>query len=665
MNMWRLLVGISWVAFAGAAVAQNNSSTFSQTGSDNLAAVDNDSPGNTDNAAAITQNGTFNRADVLQIGSSNSSLIEQLGSFQTSTHQQVGTFNGARSRQIGDFQIMASTQVGDFNSSTLEQAGIHNRSFVRQGYAFDSTVPQGEQRPGDFNSASIDQNGAGLDSVIDQRAESANGVRASNNRATVLQRSNGSSTSIQQTSSILQESSGNIAEVSQYDGAIGAANSSSIEQRNSATPASVSVNSASVEQRGSGQSSQVSQDGNSNVAAVQMSGGGSAADEGNVSVISQQGTGHSATLTHVDRAGTTRRGNVSDISQTGSSQSSIVYQAGLGDQSQIIQRDGVNSGTYASGERARASALVAQNAIGATARIEQQGDNYGEVVQALGSGMSSSLTQTDAGDQAGNRSFNSAIISQYGEANVAQVEQNAVGAVATLWQRVGSSGNSMTLGQGSGGTAGASTTSVTGFAPGATGANAQALNANLIQNGANNRTIVYQDGVSLEADVRQYGTGTSASPNRVFVSQTGVDNGAVALQESGVGLSGAGDPSSGNPGDEFYFAGGARSAEIAILQTSSGNQATINQYGPGQLARIEQSGGGSNTASIVQENGATNATAVIRQTGTNNSYYIVQTMPGQYIVVTQTGTGNSAINANIIQRGPTGGSAGFTPPPGS
>jgi hypothetical protein len=40
---------------------------------------------------------------------------------------------------------------------------------------------------------------------------------------------------------------------------------------------------------------------------------------------------------------------------------------------------------------------------------------------------------------------------------------------------------------------------------------------------------------------------------------------------------------------------------------------------------------------------------------------VLQTVPGQYIVVTQTGTGNT-VN-NVVQRGDNSGSNGFTPPP--
>jgi hypothetical protein len=53
-------------------------------------------------------------------------------------------------------------------------------------------------------------------------------------------------------------------------------------------------------------------------------------------------------------------------------------------------------------------------------------------------------------------------------------------------------------------------------------------------------------------------------------------------------------------------------------------------------------------ATILQERPATNATAVIRQTGNNNSYNVLQTAPGQYVVVSQ--TGNNNVVTNVVQR---------------
>ena len=67
------------------------------------------------------------------------------------------------------------------------------------------------------------------------------------------------------------------------------------------------------------------------------------------------------------------------------------------------------------------------------------------------------------------------------------------------------------------------------------------------------------------------------------------------------------------------------------------------------MARIEQTGP-RNRASILQEVGATNATAVIRQSGSDNSYSVTQTQPGQYLVVSQSGSNNAV--TDVVRRGP-------------
>lgn len=664
----RLLAGFSTVAFAtSTAAAQNNTSIYDQVGANNNASVDNTAEGNSNNSSVILQNGVFNSATVFQRLTANTSFIQQVGSFQTATHQQVGNFNQANATLNGDFQIMAATQVGSFNSSSVSQSGLHNRAIVRQGYAVDASIPNGELRAADFNNASIDQIGAGLNAVVEQRGASQAAFAASENQAFVTQRSSGSSTSIQQSSTIIQESRGNFGRVLQLDGAVDAANTSTVVQRNLTNPGALSLNSATVEQRGQGQQSTITQNGISNRASAVMAGGG-AGGVGNTSVIDQQGVNQFASYTAVRMAADRSLSNRSQVTQLGNEHESRVFQAGVGDQVTVRQENGVNVGTYADGAIARGSVYVSQNSRMSSIAIDQTGDNYSEAVQALGENQSVTLDQTDAGDIAGMRASNTAIISQYGTNNQILLTQDSIGATATVWQQRSSSSNVATIEQGTGQTALASTSGVPGFSAGSTGAATSGLATDIVQAGIGNRGTVYQDGVSLQVRVEQFGVSTGAAPNNVFVSQTGSGNRANVVQGAGVGPSTAGDPASGNSAadnggtaDEFYFAGGSRSAEVAILQTSSNNSASVRQDGRGQLARIEQSGAG-NVAGITQELGGTNATAIIRQTGNNNSYFIVQTTPGQYIAVSQTGSNN--VVTNVVKRGPDGGSNGFVPPPG-
>jgi hypothetical protein len=654
MSPKALLLGISLAALAaGTAQSQTttNSSQFNQTGTGNTATIDNAVVGNSNNSGTVIQNGTNNSATIIQRNSFNRSFIQQIGTLNQAASRQVGTSNAADSRQSGDFNGSFVTQIGDGNSSTAVQVGIYNSSTVRQGFAVEANVPEGEARPANSNVAAVDQNGSGLSSLINQRASSAVGPAASNNTSSVFQRSSITSNAIQQVSQITQESRGNYAELFQFEGSTAAPNSSTIVQRYSAAPSSnpLSGNAASVAQRGAGNQSRVTQDGLRNAAQVRTQGGGTAAGDGNSNVISQTGNDLAAQLT-VGRSNVPAVGNSATLIQTGNANSAIVYQFGTHDHANISQADGPNTGTSSSGAAARAVAGVYQNAVRDSATVQQVGDNFADVTQAFGSDSAVTVQQQDAGDLNGARAFNSAIVAQYGTNNRVTVGQDALNAQATAWQKVGSTNNSTEISQGTGRTGLTSTAGTPGFPAGPVGAGTVNVLANVTQAGSYNDTTIYQDGASLRAEANQNGSGTSSLRNIVFVSQTGSANSARAFQGSGVGPSAAGDSASGNSAaqnggtqDEFYFAGGARSAELRILQTNTGNSASIEQYGRGQLGRIEQSGS-ANSASIVQEAAATNATAVIRQTGNGNSYSVTQSAAGQYIVVTQTGNNNSANN---------------------
>lgn len=292
------------------------------------------------------------------------------------------------------------------------------------------------------------------------------------------------------------------------------------------------------------------------------------------------------------------------------------------------------------------------------------------------------------------RQYNQALVTQYGNLNSMALNQTARNGFVSAFQRTGSSNLVLDFEQGTGRTNNYSGSNsggpsvqpaITGTAVAGASVNATAFAE---QGGTNNGAMVSQDSSNSYIRVTQLGTGSSPvtaanfangvnqgqmGGNVVIVAQQGSANRATAFQDVGVGRSAANAPASGNsaaqntannggtatPEDDFYFAGGSRSAEIDILQGGSNNFAFASQAGTGQYARIEQAGTG-NLAQIMQQSGATNATAIIRQSGSGNSYYVTQTLPGQYIAVNQFGTNNNA--NNIVTRGPAGGSAGFTPP---
>ena len=219
-----------------------------------------------------------------------------------------------------------------------------------------------------------------------------------------------------------------------------------------------------------------------------------------------------------------------------------------------------------------------------------------------------------------------------------------MGATAVVFQRRESSFNSVAVAQGL-----RNAETQDPHHPSPTRSETFNLVTDVTQAGTRNSADIGQWGVFLQAVVEQSGSGTVANPNRVLVRQRGRGNSVAAQQSANVGPSAAADPASGQAGDEFFFAGGARSAEIVILQSNIGNSATVTQRGRGQLVRVEQTGQ-RNRASVLQEAGATNATLVIRQSGSDNSYSVTQTQPGQFLLVRQSGSNNAV--TDTIRRGP-------------
>jgi hypothetical protein len=644
-----LLFGASAMAVATSASAQSlNTSQVSQTGTSNNANVDNNVSGNSGNSSTVIQNGFANQASVYQRATFNRSYVQQIGVQNSATHEQAGSVNAADTRQLGDFNKGLITQVGDANSGSVTQQGYYNGSTVRQGYALDETVPSGESRRANNNLATVDQNGAGLGSLVEQRANASSALPASDNFVSVVQRSSGASQTVQQESKIRQESRGNSASVEQYDGSTTAPNSSSIVQRSGGFSSvdQVASNSASIVERGSGQKSEILQDGARNRSTVSLSGGGQGS-LGNSSTTNQTGTDLAVAITAAPVNGAGGEANSAQVEQTGNYHQSTIYQFGTSDIADIAQGN-VGEPVLYGAEAQHGSAFVSQNASANQVTVEQRGDNAADVTQGFGGASAVTIYQTDAGELGAGRALNNAVVAQYGQTNDLRIEQNSINAAATAWQKVGSANNSADVRQGAGATGLSSTTTIAGFTSGPGGAGSQNLSAAVTQAGGFNSSTVFQDGANLSAVVEQQGAGSANFRNLVFVSQSGGGNSAKAFQGSDVGSSPSDGPASGNSSsqnggasaDEFYFAGGSRSAEIVILQTSTGNNATASQFGKGQLARIEQSGS-NNVADILQEAGATNATAVIRQSGSNNSYSVVQSAAGQYALVTQTGQGNA------------------------
>jgi hypothetical protein len=528
---------------------------------------------------------TTNQSDVSQTGTDNILVIDNARAGNDQNRSSL-IQNGTSNRAT-------VIQIGDFNESLIRQIGDRNIT--------------NHTEEGDFNRAETVQTGDDHGSAIRQRGLSNSAVVEQQGTRLRSQIAQGSGASATEDFTFAQFYDPNVA-----------ATRSGNDNRVSVSQIGTDLNST-VRQRAAANSS-------------------ASADNNNGRII-QRGNGNLSTLTQESR------GNVAEVFQ---------FQGGntttLRNQTTVTQ--GNSAATSASNPLSnnRASASVAGQSNSGT--INQNGRNSNaELSQGLGQG----LTQRGSGVS------NLVRVSQAGNTNSVTVAQDSVAAVGDVWQQAGSpegrsSNNSVDLQQGTG-TTGSDSFSAGFFGNTApTGAATRNLTADVIQgNNPNSASFnvaqVRQDGVDLTAIVRQAGTGTSALPNLVRISQqggTGGANRATGVQGAGVGPSAAGDPAAGQAGDEFFFGGGARSAELNILQSGSANSATIEQRGRGQFARIEQGPGTGNTASILQDVAATNATAVISQTGSNNTYDVVQTGPGQYIRVRQ--TGNNNVVTDVVRR---------------
>ncbi|MDP8914123.1 MAG: hypothetical protein M3N39_11175, partial [Pseudomonadota bacterium] len=431
--------------------------------------------------------------------------------------------------------------------------------------------------------------------------------------------------------------------IAQFEGSQAAPNVAKLTQDASGSLIDISA-------RGFGNLTDVQQHGRGHKAHISMSAGGvssSGASQGNSVVLKQNGSTQTAAFSIGNTLAVWGKGNSAEVAQGGSNHLVRLWQRGNSDVVAVEQSDSDNPNSKA--DPYRAVADIAQFASGSTVAVKQVGYANAMVSQGAGHGSSVKINQTEPSSGTIDKG-NVIKVSQSGIGSRLDAAQSGINVEAIVWQKLGGLENAALVQQGTGGTATAGFSS-TFFGSTATdvAAAARNLTAKVTQAGGRNNAQLRQDGVGLAATVEQLGTGAVDFSNSVRVAQQGSGNTATARQSANVGASSSAAPASGQAGDEFYFAGGARSAEITILQSNSGNAASAEQRGQGQVARIEQSGQ-NNIASIAQSELATNATAVIRQSGNGNSYTVSQDQAGQYISVSQTGTGNSI--TNVVQRGP-------------
>ena len=675
--------------------ASDSISTSRQFGVANAALVNQQSGGDLTSDIVQDAGGGFfasgNLADVLQRGSYNSSSLTQSSNGNIAFVRQqgggVGAGAGAGAQNLSTVNQTGPGSADDDNYTFVSMEGLGNRSTVAQngtGNHAENTLGAGGYNPNAANNA----NPANLDGV------GATGMTAAPSSAyfttpTSSRPARSRVTTIPAGSGMSYE--GNRSNISQTG--------SDLAAYYKVADGGVLLNgtpTASAGDRGKGNESFVNQDGRDHISEVWQRGvlelnTVNQSDSASGSVDQNGNTVRTYGSTNPNNQRTnTREGQYGANLYTSRAFASVSTNGDLS--TTYVEQDGDNNAeiTIGGGENPAAHLYNSVN----TAVITQVDAGDGIVSPTPGGNQvddpfnpfDDDPTQGTPGSVV--RQWNDARIVMRGDFGYAQVRQNALNARGTVFQQVGSSNNGASIQQGNGLT-GSGITNLFGagqdstvnsqqtsnFTAGAGGAATINVEANVTQAGKGNDTYIGQDGVVLVANVTQLGTGGNANGpqfqsgglrNLVVISQTGAENTATAIQNAGVGASLSTSPASGNPAatnddpgdDEFYFAGGSRSAEIRILQSNFGNDAYAEQSGLGQRARIEQSGH-DNDARIIQTSGATNATAVIRQLGNNNNWQITQTAPGQYQVITQTGNFNSA--TDIDGAGLNGGSSGSGP----
>ena len=160
---------------------------------------------------------------------------------------------------------------------------------------------------------------------------------------------------------------------------------------------------------------------------------------------------------------------------------------------------------------------------------------------------------------------------------------------------------------------------------------------NIDASGATNGVIdLYQVSSSMPGEENQAGTALnpivqSGSGHVARIGQGATWNGSVWVPGTAVANNTASIRQTGAGGDNAL-----------IVQTSSGNTATITQYGAAATASITQGSTG-NTASILQHGSTT--TASITQGGAGGHIATIETLAdyvGAGVIVTQTGASNRA-----------------------
>lgn len=382
-------VSCSFLALAATSASAQTSANvvdIDDRGDNNRARVSNDLAGNVDN-----------RVDIAFVGNSNDATVDQQGSENNVDLSHQGSLNRHLSRQIGYR-----------NSVKLQQIGDENYSYVDQ-YLDPRIAVVGDR------SVEVTQHGTANSSLVTQIHW--------DNEATVIQGLDGAQ-SVGASSTILQYSAGNVANVTMTGGGKDASNRSIIEQTR--IDPIVTNNHADAVINGSENFSYLYQSGAEQRASHRQSGTQNtivSRSTGNLHTnnVSQSGLRNSSNVIQV--AG---NGNTSNIMQNVGDSIVVLVQAGSNNNSSVLQNFGGNSAAvYQNGNFGVSS--IGQDGAGNTARVAMTG--------LSDSSANSSVIVQNRVD--GPNLNNSAEVFLFGSGNVSNIAQVGSNHVATVSLRGG------------------------------------------------------------------------------------------------------------------------------------------------------------------------------------------------------------------------------------
>lgn len=579
--------------------------------------------------ATVTQSGDGAESVILQTNTRNhsvrvtqagdsSSFVAQNGGLDTSAEvlQQGGDANTAIVFQQGG----NTSQVGDSvpGNTTVNGAGIPNNS--RGGIIQNGSLNTAEVYQGDFTGlgdrargsrASTTQTGDENDSIIIQNISGPSSGGSASQDVDVIQSGDDNISSVVQAG---------IRDAQQVDVLqSGNDNLSRVEQSDTADSAPVGGNIVNVMQFGDQNDSFVDQKAATATARVSQTStgpvfgaprtdqpdylGNNASVRANYSRINQTGAG--AVDAGVTQSGTGNRSDIAQSTAAGTTAIADVSQNGIFNNSAVRQTAAAIAAVTQAGAYGDNDSFVDQSADGATATVNQFGNNSTNGPN-FPSNQSLILQQADADanvTQTGSQNFSA--VSQLAGANgasatvVQTTDPAAIGnaspqnestivqtALTTAYvEQIGQSNVSRVTQNGAGATTGFATANLEGTAAFVSqkGFNGEST-VTQAASGSNNEAVLIQTDLSVNAvsEIEQIG-----SDNLAVVSQSGSDNFSDVLQESDGNTANVLQTGSNN--DSFITQSGGL----------GGNTATVSQLSDNNLSTVTQGGNG-NTATVTQ-----------------------------------------------------------------